>query len=86
MSEKTAAIEADLIEIVRGFKGADFVEPGGPASAANLFDDLGLDSLDVINLLFQLEEKHGVKISAEDMKERDLMVVGNMAAFIAEKK
>lgn len=86
MSEKTAAIETDLIEIVRGFKGADFVEPKSPAGSAHLFDDLGLDSLDVINLLFQLEQKYGVMISADDVKERDLMVLGHLSAFIAEKQ
>ena len=86
MSENKAAIESELIEIVRGFKGADFVEPQGPAGAAHLFEDLGLDSLDLINLLFQLEEKHGVKISAEDVQERNLLVLGNLAAFVASQK
>ena len=85
MTDKKVAIEADLIDIVKGFKGGDFVEPPGAAADAHLFDDLGLDSLDVINLLFQLEEKYGVKISAEDVKERDLMVLGKLSAFIAGK-
>lgn len=84
MSDKKA-IEADVMDIVRGFKGADFVEPQGAAANAHLFDDLGLDSLDVINLLFQLEEKYGVKISAEEVKARDLMVLGNLSTFIAGK-
>lgn len=84
MSDKKA-VEADVIDIVRGFKGGDFVEPQGAAADAHLFHDLGLDSLDVINLLFQLEEKYGVKISAEEVKARDLMVLGNLSAFIASK-
>lgn len=86
MSDHTAGIESDLVEIVRSFKGSDFVEPAGGATALHLFEDFGLDSLDVINLLFQLEEKYGVKISADDIKTRDLMVVGRLASFIAEKK
>ena len=86
MSENKAAIENELLEIVRGFKGADFVEPKGPAASAHLFEDLGLDSLDLINLLFQLEEKHGVKISADDVQQRNLLVLGNLAAFVTGQK
>lgn len=86
MSEKKAAVAAGLLEIIRDFKGADFVEPTGDAGGLNFFDDFGLDSLEMINLLFQVEEKYGMQLSDEEMRSRDLMVLGNMAAFIAEHK
>lgn len=86
MSITSTAVVADLIEIIKGFKGADFIEPKGAMKGWNFFDDVGLDSLEVINLLFQVEQKYGVQIRDEDIKQRNLMVVGNMADFIAEKK
>ena len=86
MSEKQAAVVAGLVEIIRSFKGGDFVEPKGAVAGLNFFDDFGLDSLEVINLLFQIEQKYGIQISDEDMQKHELMVVGNMAAFIAKKK
>lgn len=86
MSEKNPAVITGLLEIVRDFKGADFVEPKGETSGLNFFDDFGLDSLEMINLLFQIEEKYGVRLSDDDMRKRDLIVLGNMAAFIAEHK
>ena len=36
---------------------------------ATLFDDLGLDSLDSIDMLVYLEENFGVKVDAEIFKE-----------------
>jgi acyl carrier protein len=85
MTGKDSAVAAELLEIIRTFKGADFVEPQGAVSALNFFTDLGLDSLEVINLLFQVEQKYGIQISDEDMKKHDLMMVGKMAAFIARQ-
>lgn len=86
MSEKTSAVTAGLLEIIQDFKGADFAEPKGDASGLNFFDDFGLDSLEMINLLFQIEEKYGVRLSDEELRERNLMVLGNMAAFISENQ
>ena len=86
MSADTAAVTADLLGLIREFKGAEFNEPHGDPSGLNFFQDLGLDSLEMINLLFQVEEKYGVRLSDEDMRERDLMVLGKMAAFIADQK
>jgi acyl carrier protein len=50
-----------------------------------LTDDLGIDSLDLISILFRLEEKFGVKISDEDIDKYDLVQVGNLVAYVAER-
>jgi len=57
----------------------------------NIFDELsgdtnlqdaGLDSLDIVNLLFLVEERYGVKIPAEVLDERTLIVLGKMVEYI----
>jgi acyl carrier protein len=86
MSEKNSAEVASLLEIVRSFKGRDYVEPKGSAADLNFIEDLGLDSLEIINLLFRVEETYGIQISDKELKANKLIVVGNMAAYIAKHK
>lgn len=86
MNEKTESLVTGLIDMVRDFKGADFVEPAAGATNLKLTDDLGLDSLDIINLLFQIDENYGVKVAASDIMEHDLLVVENLASYIAERQ
>lgn len=85
MDDKTREALAGLVDMIRKFKGADFVEPTGDVAPLSLTDDFGLDSLDIINLLFQIDENFGVKVTAADLKERSLLVIGNMAAYIVEQ-
>ena len=47
--------------------------------------EAGLDSLDIVNLLFAIEEKFGVKIPDEDLEEKELLVFGNLVKFLIEK-
>ena len=45
-----------------------------PAAAAlpeaRLIDDLGADSLDLLDLVFQLERRFGIKLSMKDLENR----------------
>ena len=45
-----------------------------------LFDELGLDSFDTIELVFELEEKTGIEIPDSDLKE--LKSVKDIAEYI----
>jgi acyl carrier protein len=47
--------------------------------------EAGLDSLDIVNLLFAIEERFGVKIPDEDLEEKELLVFGNLVNFLLEK-
>jgi acyl carrier protein len=49
----------------------------------HLTRDLGLDSLDVIKFVLLVEEKFGVKIPDEDIDSRELLVVDNLAGYLA---
>ncbi len=53
-------------------------------SAASRFqEDLGADSLDIVELLMEIEEEFGVSISDEESEK--LKTVGDAAKFIGSK-
>ncbi len=51
---------------------------------ANLMEDLGVDSLDVVELVMALEEEFDMKISNEDASE--LKTVGAIVSYIDAHK
>jgi len=51
---------------------------------ANLFDDLGADSLDAVELNLALEEKFGISIDDETMAE--IKTVADIVAYIEKNK
>ena len=81
-----AATKSDVDGKIR--ESLESMKPGAVESAGKSFDDLnmsldlGLDSLDVINVLFQLEETFGIKVPDDDDK---LLVVGSLSDFIVAK-
>jgi acyl carrier protein len=42
--------------------------------------DLGIDSLDLVDLMFKIEDRFGLKI--KDEVPRDLLTLGDVAAYI----
>lgn len=52
---------------------------------ANLRVDLNLDSLDVINFLFEVETRTKVKISEVDIDNHQLLLLGNLRRYIEGK-
>ncbi|MBF0267980.1 MAG: acyl carrier protein [Alphaproteobacteria bacterium] len=52
---------------------------------AVLDKDMGLDSLDVINLYFKIEKTFSFKISAEDISSHGLSSIGALTDYISEK-
>jgi len=71
------------------------VEPEEVEPASVLFDDLGAESLDLLDIVFRLEKTFGIKIprggvqedvlAAEGIKEEDVVVDGALTALGAEK-
>lgn len=80
---KDAIVEALGVE-------PDEVEPGSA-----LFDDLGAESLDLLDIVFRLEKTFGIKIprggiqqdilAAEGLKEEEVVVDGALTELGAEK-
>lgn len=52
---------------------------------ANIFSDLGLDSLDIVDLIVALQAAFGVKIRTSE-KVKEIRTLGDVYRFIAEVK
>ena len=51
---------------------------------ASIIDDLGADSLDLVDLVMAVEEEFDVKIADEDLE--GIKTVGDIVDYIAENK
>jgi acyl carrier protein len=73
-------VKQALIEVLkdRGFDVSDVSEE------ASLTDDLGLDSLDLVDLTMDIEEKFGLSIPDEDLPK--LSTVGAVIDYIVSNR
>lgn len=69
-----------LVEILKEIKPEARLEKG-----KNLKEDLGLDSLDVISLLFEAEKYFDIKIPEEDISEHDLLDIDKFVVYISSR-
>ena len=70
-----------IFEQVRDALAQQFeVEPDSITMDTNLIDDLGADSLDVVELIMSLEDSFGVAISDEDAAQ--LYTVGKIVDYL----
>ncbi len=74
-----ASVEEKVKHIIVEQLGVDEDEVKPDAS---FVDDLGADSLDVVELVMALEEEFGLEISDEDAEK--LTTVGQASKYIAE--
>ena len=56
------------------------VEEGDVVEAASFVDDLGADSLDIVELVMALEEEFGISIPDEEAE--NIKTVGDAVAYI----
>ena len=59
------------------------VDPKDVRPGASFVDDLGADSLDVVELVMELEEEFDMQIDDEDAEK--IATVGNAVSFIESK-
>ena len=71
MYEKIVAFTAEHLEI-----NPDLI------TRESTFESLGIDSLDIVEILMDLESELGVELEMEDQK---ITTVGELADFIEEK-
>ena len=77
-------MKTEIPSVLREYILKEFKVQEGLEEKTNL-KEAGLDSLDIVNLLFAIEEKFGVKIPDEDLEEKELLVFGNLVKFLIEK-
>jgi acyl carrier protein len=58
------------------------VEPEEINLTTNIFDDLGADSLDIVDLLMTIEDEFGIVIP--DEAAQDIKTVGNVVDYLEE--
>ena len=59
------------------------LDPEEIVESASFRDDLGVDSLDLYELLMSIEEEYGFEVPAEDMAE--LETVGDVVNYLADR-
>lgn len=60
------------------------VEEDEVTMEATMQDDLGADSLDLVDLVMSVEEEFGVKVADEDLE--NIKTVGDIVEYIEENK
>ncbi len=60
------------------------IEPSQVTMETDLVKDLGVDSLDIAELIMTLEEEYGLTVP--DEMANDFLVVGNIVKFIDSQK
>ena len=78
-----ASVEV-LSEKVRGLMAEQLgVEPGEMRPDANILEDLGADSLDVVEMVMAIEEAFDIEIADEDAEA--MRTVGDVEAYVAKR-
>ncbi|SFJ61050.1 acyl carrier protein [Thermoflavimicrobium dichotomicum] len=60
------------------------VDPAEVTLEASVKDDLGADSLDVVDLIMQFEDEFGLEISDEEAEK--ISTVGDIVSYIEQKQ
>ncbi len=77
--------EAEIITLVNDSLANEFeLDPAKMRPEANLFTDLELDSLDIVDLVIILENSFGFKIR-EDPKLREIRTLADVYSYVLDK-
>jgi acyl carrier protein len=73
------SVEARVKEMVAALLGLDV---GEITPESNLIENLGADSLDLIELLMDIEDKYNLEVPDADVEK--LLTVGGLVAYVQE--
>ncbi len=78
--------DQEIIALIDSSLAAEFeLEPQEMTPEATLYDDLGLDSLDTVDMVIVLEGAFGFKIREEEAI-RQIRTLGDIHRFVIDKK
>lgn len=78
--------EQETIELINSSLAEEFeFDQAAMTPETTLFEDMGLDSLDVVDLVIVLETAFGMKIREEEAI-RKIRTLGDIHSFVIEKK
>lgn len=78
--------DQEIITLIDTSLAEEFeLDPARMTPEANLYDDLGLDSLDTVDMVIVLERAFGMKIR-EEQEIRQIRTLGDIHRFILAKK
>ncbi len=73
-----------MLEKIKEIMGAQLtVDVADITEKSSFKDDLGIDSLDLFELIMAFEEEYGIEIPAEELEE--IKTVGDMMAYLQSK-
>jgi acyl carrier protein len=79
-------VEDDVVRIVNEvFEQSFEIEPARLRPEAHIFKDLGLDSLDTVDLVVALQKKFGVRIQ-DNTEVRSIETLANLYDFIRAER
>ena len=82
MTSDDAPLEARLKSYIEAVKDTRLDLDLDQLAGSHLINDLAMDSLDIINFLFRIEESEGVDISEADMESESLYEFSRLAAHV----
>jgi acyl carrier protein len=68
-----------ILEALRKVLGTELVDA---AEDTRLFEDVGLDSTTVLELLMAVEDRLGVELDAESLEQHHFSTVGTLCSFV----
>ena len=78
--------DAEIISLIDDTLIEEFeLEGSAMLSEAKIFDDLGLDSLDIVDMVVVLEGALGIRIR-DDEGLREIRTLGDIHRFVLQKK
>lgn len=81
-------LNSAVIEVVQNYISNNCNNESIPTvtEESKIIDDLGLDSLDLIELSFELEAKTGKVISTDEVSAQDFKTILDLIRFVEERK
>ena len=74
-----------VTELLRDALKDRLANPEEDIETQHLVNDMGLDSLDVVTLLFDIEDRLGVVVPEDDIAPLELLQVSNLVDYVTAR-